>query len=132
MCVESHLRPAHNKREYLSHATNTEVHALYKSVDERMRRHLKECVVDCFRSAVAPLSNLPRDNPPLPPSAPSALAPAVRLHSRATADPYPYNGPLSLRGGSYEFPGGAEGGYPGVAPPPKPGPAARFMAGQRL
>ena len=43
VCVESHLRPAHNKREYLSHATNTEVHALYKSVDERMRRQLKEC-----------------------------------------------------------------------------------------
>ena len=40
VCVESHLRPAHNKREYLSHATNSEVHALMKAVDDRMRRRV--------------------------------------------------------------------------------------------
>jgi len=48
VCVESHLRPAHNKREYASQATNSEVHSLMKAVDEKMRKHLKECVAPEF------------------------------------------------------------------------------------
>ena len=44
VCVESHLKPAHNKREYASQATNSEFHALVNAVDKRMREHLKQCV----------------------------------------------------------------------------------------
>ena len=139
VCVEAHLRPAHNKREYLSHATNSEVHALFKSVDERMRRHLKECVVDCFRSAVAPLSNLPRETPPLP-AAPCALAPSSRGHPpardhahAATAGHRGANhGTVGAGGTSYDGVADVERGPQRAPLAPKPAPAARFEEGQRV
>ena len=110
------------------------MHALFKSVDERMRRHLKECVVDCFRSAVAPLSNLPRETPPLP-TAPCALAPPSRGHHAHLAA-------AGHRGANHGTVAAGESSYDGVADvergpqraplAPKPAPAARFEEGQRV
>ena len=86
--------------------------------------------MDCFRLAVAPLSNLPRDTIALQ-QAPPGLAPAVRItHSYAAADHAPSamrggitSGPSAMRGGSFAYPGGAEGGYPGDSnPDPNPNP----------
>jgi len=41
------------------------VHSLFKAVDDRMRKHLKECVGDAFRVAVAPPSLAPPSFSPL-------------------------------------------------------------------
>ena len=49
----------------VAQATNSEVHSLFKAVDDRMRKHLKECVGDAFRVAVAPPSLAPPSFSPL-------------------------------------------------------------------
>ena len=115
------------------------MHALFKSVDERMRRHLKECVVDCFRSAVAPLSNLPRETPSLP-AAPCALAPPSRgqppprdhAHSAAAGHRGANHGTVGAGGSSYDGVADVERGPQRAPLAPKPAPAARFEEGQRV
>ena len=42
--IESHLRPAHNKREYLNQETNTLFHRLKQAIDDKMRHYLKSTV----------------------------------------------------------------------------------------
>ena len=47
--IESHLRPAHNKSEYLSQETNVTFQTLKKVVDEKMRSHLRGKVLPAYR-----------------------------------------------------------------------------------
>ena len=47
--IESHLRPAHNKSEYVSQETNVTFQTLRKVVDDKMRTHLRSKVLGAYR-----------------------------------------------------------------------------------
>ena len=78
VCVEAHLRPAHNKREYLSHATNSEVRV---RVRVRVRARARARAVVRAR-AVSPNSN-PNPNPNPNLRGARALQERRRAHAQA-------------------------------------------------
>ena len=54
VCIESHLTPGHNKREYRDQETNTQFHNLQKVVDENLKAHLARVVTPAYQQLSRP------------------------------------------------------------------------------